>query len=190
VIERSPSMTMATHASSGAVDVSPKRDAAGHVKMFDDSTLAIPDRPGNHRFDSVLDILETGRVGLLVLVPNRLEVVRVGGRARAVRDAQLCVSVAVDGKVPDFAIAVHVEEAFCQCSKRVIRSNLRHPEKAVSVAGLPTCGCTLKDHGDLAVPLEEVERFTEGNLNIGFTTNNLDVRLRSNRYSAASTGAA
>ncbi|MDJ0821229.1 MAG: pyridoxamine 5'-phosphate oxidase family protein [Paracoccaceae bacterium] len=80
-IERSPFMTMATYSLNGAVDVSPKGDPAGFVKVLDEKTLAIPDWPGNHRFDSFLNILETGRVGLMFLVPNRLEVVRVSGRA-------------------------------------------------------------------------------------------------------------
>ncbi len=163
-IERSPFMTMATYSSSGAVDVSPKGDPAGFVKVLDQATLAIPDRPGNHRFDSFLNILETGRIGLMFLVPNRLEVVRVSGRAMVVRDADLRASMAVEGKIPDFAIVVHVEEAFYHCGKAVIRSGLWEPEKAVSVEGLPTYGRALKDHGALDTPLEEVERLTEDNL--------------------------
>ena len=163
-IERSPFMTMATYAASGAVDVSPKGDPAGFVKVLDTKTLAIPDRPGNHRFDSFLNILETGRIGLLFLVPNRLEVVRVSGRAQVVRDLALRDSMAVDGKVPDFAIVVRVEEAFYHCGKAVIRSNLWAPDKALPVDGLPTYGRALKDHGNLETPLEEVERLTEDNL--------------------------
>ncbi len=163
-IERSPFMTMATYSADGAVDVSPKGDPAGFVKVLDEVTLAIPDRPGNHRFDSFLNILETGRIGLMFLVPNRLEVVRVSGRARVVRDADLREAMAVDGRVPDFAIVVHVEEAFYHCGKAVIRSGLWEPEKAGSVEGLPTYGRALKDHGALDTPLEEVERLTENNL--------------------------
>ncbi|MEM6727799.1 MAG: pyridoxamine 5'-phosphate oxidase family protein [Pseudomonadota bacterium] len=163
-IERSPFMTMATYSASGAVDVSPKGDPAGFVKILDDKTLAIPDRPGNHRFDSFLNIMETGRIGLMFLVPNRLEVVRVSGRAQVVRDAELRASMAVDGKVPDFAIVVTVEEAFYHCGKAVIRSALWQPEKALPIDGLPTYGRALKDHGKLETPVEEVERLTEDNL--------------------------
>ena len=72
--------------------------------------------------------------------------------------------MAVDGRVPDFAIVVHVEEAFYHCGKAVIRSGLWEPEKAGSVEGLPTYGRALKDHGALDTPLEEVERLTENNL--------------------------
>ena len=132
--------------------------------MIDDKTLAIPDRPGNHRFDSFLNIFETGRIGLMFLVPNRLEVVRVSGTAQVVRDVDLREQMAVEGKVPDFAIVVRVEEAFYHCGKAVIRSALWEPENAVSVDGLPTYGRALKAHGALDTPLEEVERLTEDNL--------------------------
>lgn len=163
-IERSPFMTMATYSASGAVDISPKGDPAGFVKVLDRQTLAIPDRPGNHRFDSFLNIFETGRIGLMFMVPNRLEVVRVSGRATVVRDADLRASMAVEGKTPDFAIVVHVEEAFYHCGKAVIRSKLWEPDKALPIDGLPTYGRALKDHGNLDTPLEEVERLTEDNL--------------------------
>lgn len=163
-IERSPFVSMATYSANGKVDVSPKGDPAGFVKVLDEKTLAVPDRPGNHRFDSFLNILETGRIGLMFLVPNRLEVVRVSGRATLVRDAELRADMAVEGKIPDFAILVHVEEAFYHCGKAVIRSQLWQPENAVSVDGLPTYGRALKDHGNLETPLEEVERLTEDNL--------------------------
>jgi PPOX class probable FMN-dependent enzyme len=163
-IERSPFLTMSTFSAAGQVDVSPKGDPAGFVKVLDTKTLAIPDRPGNHRFDSFLNILETGRIGLMFLVPNRLEVVRVSGSAQVVRDADLRARMAVDGKIPDFAILVHVEEAFYHCGKAVIRSDLWAPEKALSVEGLPTYGRALKDHGNLDTPLEEVERLTQDNL--------------------------
>lgn len=163
-IERSPFVTIATYASDGGVDISPKGDPAGFVKVLDAKTLAVPDRPGNHRFDSFLNIMETGRIGLMFLVPNRLEVVRVSGHAQVVRDAELRAGMAVDGKIPDFAIVVRVEEAFFHCGKAVIRSALWEPEKAVSVDGLPTYGRALKDHGNLDTPLEVVERQTEDNL--------------------------
>ncbi|MFO6464752.1 pyridoxamine 5'-phosphate oxidase family protein [Jannaschia sp. KMU-145] len=162
-IERSPFLTMATVSADGAVDVSPKGDPAGFVKVLDRQTLAIPDRPGNHRFDSFLNILETGHIGLMFMVPNRREVVRVNGTAQIVRDEDLRSQLAVEGKVPDFVVIVHVAEAFYHCGKAVIRSGLWEPEKAVSTDGLPTYGFALKAHGSLETPLEEIERLTQNN---------------------------
>lgn len=157
-IERSPFLTMATVSAGGRLDVSPKGDPAGFAKVLDPHSLAIPDRPGNHRFDSFHNILETGRVGVCFFVPNRNEVVRVNGSARIVRDLPLRESMAIKGRVPEFAVLVRVEEAFYHCGKAVIRSRLWSPDEAASVEGLPTYGAAIKVHGNDARPLEEVEK--------------------------------
>lgn len=137
-IERSPFLTLATYNSAGQVDISPKGDPAGFVKVLDDKTLAIPDRPGNHRFDTFLNILETGRIAVMFMVPNRREVVRVNGSAQVVRDLPLRMSMSIKGRVPDFALLVRVEEAFYHCGKAILRSGLWAPDKALSTDGLPT----------------------------------------------------
>jgi PPOX class probable FMN-dependent enzyme len=157
-IERSPFLTMATVGPDGTVDVSPKGDPAGFVKVLDDHTLAIPDRPGNHRYDSFLNIMATGRIGLMFMVPNRREVVRVNGSAQVVRDADLRARMAIQSRVPDFAVLVRVEEAFYHCGKSVIRSGLWEPDNALPVDGLPTYGAALKAHGRLEDPIEDLER--------------------------------
>lgn len=156
-IERSTFLTLATVSADGKVDVSPKGDPAGFVKVLDEKTLAIPDRPGNHRFDSLRNILETGRIGLVFLVPNRNEVVRVNGGARLVRDLAIRELMAIKGRVPEFAILVDVEEAFYHCGKAVIRSQLWAPEKAEPVDGLPTYGEALVKHGHLARTVEAMQ---------------------------------
>ena len=156
-IERSTFLAMATYDAGGNVDVSPKGDPAGFVKVLDQRTLAIPDRPGNHRFDSFANILETGRIGLVFLVPNRNEVVRVNGSARIVRDADIRALGAIKGRVPDFVVLVDVEEAFYHCGKAIIRSRLWHPEEAGPVAGLPSYAEALKVHSETEKGLEELE---------------------------------
>ena len=162
-IERSPFLTMATVSASGRIDVSPKGDPPGFVKVLDRNTLAIPDRPGNHRYDSFLNIFETGRIGLCFFVLNRNEVVRVNGSARVVRDQSLREGMAVSGKVPDFAVLVRVEEAFYHCGKAVLRSKLWAPEEAVSVAGLPTYGAAVKAHAKDQRSVEELEQLMRRN---------------------------
>ncbi len=162
-IERSPFLAMSTVSAEGRVDVSPKGDPAGFVKVIDPHTLAIPDRPGNHRYDSFLNILNTGRVGLCFFVPNRNEVVRVNGSARIVRDQELRERMAVSGRVPEFAVLVRVEEAFYHCGKAVIRSKLWSPQEALPVAGLPSYGAAVKAHAQDARPLDEMERNMRSN---------------------------
>jgi len=155
-IERSPFLTMATVSSTGQVDVSPKGDPAGFVKVLDEKTLAVPDRPGNHRFDSFLNIMQTGRISLMLLVPNRREVVRIAGSAQVLRDLKLRQQLAVNHKVPDFAVLVRVEEAFYHCGKAVIRSKLWEPEAALPIDGLPSYAGAVKVHADLDDPVEKI----------------------------------
>ncbi len=155
-IERSPFITIATSNAAGQLDVSPKGDPAGFVKVVDDKTLAIPDRPGNHRFDSFLNILETGRIGIIFLVPNRNEVVRVNGSAQIVEDLPLRESMAIKGRVPDFAILVRVEEAFYHCGKAIIRSALWRPDDAAPIEGLPTYAEAIDRQADAGETLEEI----------------------------------
>ncbi len=162
-IEASTFLTMATVSAAGRVDVSPKGDPAGFVRVVDDKTLAIPDRPGNHRFDSFLNILETGRIGLVFLVPHRNEVVRVNGSAQVVTDAELMETMSIKGRVPVMAVLVRVEEAFYHCGKAVIRSRLWHPEEVPLANGLPTYAEALKAHGTLADDLDDLERRMKNN---------------------------
>ncbi|MCB2134876.1 MAG: pyridoxamine 5'-phosphate oxidase family protein [Rhodobacteraceae bacterium] len=162
-IERSPFVTIGTHNDKGHADVAPKGDPAGFVKVLDEKTLAIPDRPGNHRFDTFENILETGRIALMFLVPNRREVVRVNGSARIVRDLELREAMTINGRVPEFAILVHVEEAFYHCGKAVIRSGLWEPDKAASIEGLPTYAEALIEHAKLQRSLDEMEAILRSN---------------------------
>jgi len=156
-IKKSTFLAMATYGADGSVDVSPKGDPAGFVRVVDRQTLAIPDRPGNYRWDTFENILETGRIGLVFLVPNRNEVVRVNGRAQVVRDADLCESLSMNGRVPQFAVVVGVEQAFYHCGKSIIRSRLWAPDQAQSTEGLPTYAEALKAHSEVDIALEQIE---------------------------------
>ncbi len=155
-IETSCFLVMATYDAAGRVDVSPKGDPAGFVEVLDPKTLAIPDRPGNHRFDSFANILQTGRIGLIFLVPNRNEVVRVNGSAQIVRDPDLLTRMAIKGRVPELAVLVRVEEAFYHCGKAIIRSRLWAPQEAAPVDKLPTYAEALKAHSQVDLSLEEI----------------------------------
>ncbi len=141
--------------------MAPKGDPAGFVRVLDRHRLAIPDRPGNRRYDTFLNILATGRIGLMFMVPNRNEVVRVNGSARIFRDVALRQRMAVADRVPDFAIVVQVEEAVYHCGKAVLRSRLWHPQAAQSTEGLPTYGTAIKRHADLPNPVEEVDAWMQ-----------------------------
>jgi len=162
-VERSPFLTMATVSAAGQVDVSPKGDPAGFVKVLDDKTIAIPDRPGNHRFDTFANILDTGRIGLVFFVPNRNEVVRINGHAQIVEDTELRETMAIKGRVPDYAILVRVEEAFYHCGKAIIRSALWRPDAAAPIDGLPTYAEALMQQSDPQQSFEDLQARLDNN---------------------------
>lgn len=154
---------MATVSSSGKVDVSPKGDPAGFVRILDEKTLAIPDRPGNFRFDTFINIIETGWIGLCFVVPRRNEVVRVNGAAQVIRDKTLLETMSVNHRIPEIAILVRVEEAFYHCGKAVIRSGMWQPEKWADIEGIPSYAKALIEHGRLERTLEDMEADVRSN---------------------------
>ena len=162
-IERSPFVVVTSASANGAMDVSPKGDPPGFVKVLDEKTLAVPDRPGNHRGDTFRNVVENPHVGLMFVVPMRREVVRVAGTAVVLKDEELLQSMAVGDKVPTLALLVHVQEAMFHCGKSMIRSHLWEPELWGPVDGLPTYGRALVDHAALDHPVEAVEHLMDLN---------------------------
>ncbi|WP_271618147.1 MSMEG_1061 family FMN-dependent PPOX-type flavoprotein [Bradyrhizobium sp. CCBAU 51745] len=156
-IARTPFIVISSINGAGAMDVSPKGDLPGFVKVVDPRTLAIPDRPGNHRADTLLNVIENPSVGIIFMVPRRREVVRVNGTALIVRDPDLLDELAVNEKAPEFAIVVRVREAFFHCGKSVIRSGLWEPERWGPVDGLPTYAQAIKDHANSIDAVETIQ---------------------------------
>jgi len=128
IIAKSPFIVIASANSDGELDVSPKGDPAGFVQVLDDKHLAIPDRPGNRRADTFENLISNPHVAIIFMIPGKGETLRINGEARIVRDEPLRKSMAVNGRVPSFAIVVRVEEAFMHCPKCMVRSKLWDPE--------------------------------------------------------------
>lgn len=139
-VDHSPFVLLATADSEGGCDVSPRGDPPGFVRVIDERTILIPERPGNRLADSLRNILANPRVGLLFMIPGIGDTLRVNGRAALVTDAELLAPAAVDGKVPKLGILVEVDEVFTHCSKAFIRSALWDPEGFVERDTLPTAG--------------------------------------------------
>jgi len=140
------------------MDVSPKGDPAGFVRVLDEKTLVIPDRKGNKRGDTFTNILQNPKVGLIFLTPGYQETLRVSGTAKIVRDAALLESMAHEGKLPTFAIVISVEKALFHCAKCIIRSGLWEHEGWVGIDGIPMFGSILVDHANLDQSVEEVQK--------------------------------
>ena len=157
-IERSPFVVVASGRPDGGLDVSPRGDPAGFVRILDDRTLLLPDRPGNKLADTLTNLLGDSRIALLFLIPGVDDTFRVNGRARIVDDAELLAPSAVDGKVPRLGLLVSVEEAYTQCSKALIRSDLWNPERHVDRSELPSSGEILRSVNDDAFDAERYDR--------------------------------
>jgi PPOX class probable FMN-dependent enzyme len=155
-VELSPFLVLATSGAGGG-DVSPRGGPAGFVKALDSASLIIPDFPGNNRLDSLENILEDGRVGLLFLVPGVDETLRVNGRATVDTDPELRALGTVDGRLPIAVIRVTVEQAYLHCGKALMRSALWDPAIQVERSTLPSIGEMIKDQINQQTPAETQE---------------------------------
>lgn len=156
-IEKSPFITIATSDLAGNLDVSPKGDPAGFVKILSDTMLAIPDRPGNRKADTLRNIIQNPNIGLIFLIPGVNETLRVNGSARVVTDANVLELLSCQGKQPSFAIVVSVKEAFMHCAKCMIRSKLWSGTDGSQERSLPTLAKALIDHGKLEISHKELD---------------------------------
>ena len=143
-VEESPFVLLATAGPEG-LDCSPRGELGGVVRVLDEHTLALPDRRGNNRVDSLRNIVRDPRVGLLFLVPGVGETLRVNGRASLSTDAELCRSFATaeGDKVPTCVIVIEVEAVYIQCPKALTRSQLWNPEYFVERDRLPAIGAMI-----------------------------------------------
>ncbi|NQY55836.1 MAG: pyridoxamine 5'-phosphate oxidase family protein [Ilumatobacteraceae bacterium] len=126
-IERSPFLVIGSSGPTGA-DVSPRGDQPGFVKIIDPRTLAIPDRVGNRRIDTLSNIIANPEVALIFFIPGVNETLRVMGRARISADPDLLKELAHQGKAPTSVLVVEVAEAFHQCVRALRRAEIWSPK--------------------------------------------------------------
>ena len=157
-IERSPFLCVATSRPDGGLDVSPRGDPAGFVRILDERTLLIPDRPGNRIADTLTNLLADPRIALLFLIPGVGDSFRVNGRARIVEDPELLAASEVNGKIPKLGIVVDIEEAYTQCSKALIRSDLWNSERHIERDDFPSSGEVLRSLNDPEFDAERYDR--------------------------------
>lgn len=156
-IERSPFVVIASTDAEGRMDLSPKGDPPGFVRILDERTLAIPDRPGNRRLDTLHNVLAQPAVAVMFLVPGRGEVLRVAGTARIVRDPDLLATMAVSGRSPALSLVVAISEVMFHCGKSVIRSGLWSPEAWPEVEDLASYAQCLADQTAADETVEQME---------------------------------
>jgi len=160
-IELSPFLVLATFGPDGFGDATPRGEKPGFVHVLDDHTIAIPDRPGNNRLDSLTNILENPAVGLIFLLPGVNETLRINGTGEIRDDAELLQRFEVNGKLPATVLVVHVAEVYLHCAKALIRSGLWDEGAKAPERPIPTMAEMIRDQTDQDIPLESEEDMQE-----------------------------
>ncbi|HJS60571.1 MAG TPA: pyridoxamine 5'-phosphate oxidase family protein [Pseudolabrys sp.] len=157
LIEAAPFLAVATSGPEG-LDCSPKGDPAGFVRILDEKTLAIPDRPGNNRIDGFRNIIRDSRIALLFLIPGVGETLRVNGRASISIDPELMQSFAVNGKLPRCVLIIHIETIYFHCAKAIVRSKLWDESTRIDRKSLPSTGTIIAELSEGKLGGEKYDR--------------------------------
>lgn len=161
-IRRSPLLCLGTQDLAGKADVSPRGDPPGFVRILDERTLAIPDRPGNNRLDSLSNIVANPSVGLLFMIPGFDETLRVSGRATLTTDPELLHQLVVNERVPTLAIVVETTGVFLHCAKAFRRSHLWDPSHRQDRSEMPSLIKMILDDTTGAPPPDDMRRIDDG----------------------------
>ncbi|HYB73647.1 MAG TPA: pyridoxamine 5'-phosphate oxidase family protein [Candidatus Sulfotelmatobacter sp.] len=157
----SPFLCIGTMGPDGRADVSPRGDPPGFVKVLDDRTIVIPDRPGNRRVDSMTNLLTNAAVGIIFFVPGVDETLRVNGRASLLRDPEVLAGMAVEGREPGLGIQVEIDEVFFHCGKALKRARLWDPARHIERTRFPSMGRLLHEQTESDLSPEAMERSIE-----------------------------
>lgn len=167
-IARSPFLCLGTQGADGRADVSPRGDPPGFVRVLDPRTLAIPDRPGNNRLDSLANIVANPNVGLLFIVPGFDDTLRVNGEARLVTDPEILEGMRMGDRLPTLAIVVRVREVFLHCAKAFRRSRLWSPDSIQDRSEMPSLSKIILDQTTGAPDDEAAQRKLDEDLEVEY----------------------
>lgn len=149
---------LATSNSVGNMDCSPRGDYAGFIRVLDSGTIALPDRPGNNRLDSLRNIIENPNVGLLILIPGFAECLRINGTAKAVTNVSLLAQFEHQGKLPKSVLVISIQEVYFHCAKAITRSKLWDSESQLERNIMPSLGKILMQQIDPSKSEDEVKK--------------------------------
>ena len=163
-LAHSPFAVIGSTRAGRGTDVSPRGDAPGFARVLDDHTIAIPDRPGNNRLDTMSNIVGDAEIGLLFFIPGIDETLRVNGTARVSREPALLGAAAINGREPRVIILVTVREAFLHCGKALKRARLWHDDYRLDRRSFPSLGRMIVEQTKPAtVTVEQADAFVEEN---------------------------
>ena len=160
-LELSSFSILATSNSAGYLDCSPRGDFPGFIQVLDDATIAIPDRPGNNRLDSLCNIIQNPNIGILTLIPGFKECLRINGSAKITVNTELLSRFEHQGKLPKSVIVISIKEIYFHCAKAITRSKLWDLDSQTNRNIMPSLGKILMDQIDPSKPQEEVKKVEE-----------------------------
>lgn len=156
-IAASPLVFVSSQRPDGVLDMTPRGDPAGFVKVLDPKTLALPDRPGNNRMDLFENVIDNGRIGLIFVIPGHRDTLRVSGTARLVRDAALAQQMAVNDKPAKYVLLIRVERVLSHCPKAFIRGHVWEPDNWPDLGDVPSLSELIKAHAKVPDTLEQLD---------------------------------
>lgn len=156
-ISLSPFLVIASASRAGMPDASPRGGEPGFVHVLDERTLLLPDAKGNNRLDTLMNIIETGRVGLIFLIPGIDETLRVNGDAALGDEPEMIGRFADRENPPKLVVRITVREAYLHCAKAFMRSKLWNPDRRVERSVLPPMGKMINDQIGASGPIETQE---------------------------------
>lgn len=161
LVAASPMVIVASHDADGRADATPRGGPPGFVTVLDDGHLAIPDATGNNRLDTLRNVVDTGRAGLLFLIPGRDQTLRVNGRAAVTEAPHVLERIGAVGKPPRTAIVVAADEVYAHCPKAFIRSKLWDTEAWPDLEQVPSAAEVMRAHGRQDMSLAEVQAYLD-----------------------------
>lgn len=161
LVAASPMVIVASHDADGRADATPRGGPPGFVTVLDDGHLAIPDATGNNRLDTLRNVVDTGRAGLLFLIPGRDQTLRVNGRAAVTEAPHVLERIGAVGKPPRTAIVVAADEVYAHCPKAFIRSKLWDTEAWPDLERVPSAAEVMRAHGRQDMSLAEVQAYLD-----------------------------
>lgn len=159
-LSKSPFLCLGTAGEDGEAEVSSRGDPPGFVRVLDDRTLFIPERPGNRRADTLGNLLRNPYIALMAFIPGMEETLRIRGSGRVVTDPELLAGSAINGKVPKLGIVIEVHRVTFHCGKAIKRSNLWGEEYRIERSEFPSLAQILYDQrwgGDIDTIQEGID---------------------------------
>ena len=148
---------LASSRQDGILDVTPRGDPAGFVKVINKKLIAIPDRPGNNRMDTFENLFGNPNIGAIFVIPGHRDTLRVSGKGAVVRDTRIGAKLAVNGRHAELILLVHIERVLCHCPKAFIRGKVWQSDHWQETSNVPSLAEMMKVHGAMPETLEEIE---------------------------------